>query len=742
VEFTYLSTSDGEEWRKWTGRNVEVSNDALGLATEPSIDYTNLRVEAVDISVDRDGNVLALDDSGNIQWHDRDREKTEEVWTNDGAVEDARALCVFGDRMYLADGATGELVLVSRRTGNAVGSIPARLDNPVEILRNDRRIYILDAGTDEVQGRVLTLRRNGMVETVIRGLASPTDMTADSSHLYVIEQQDGTPVIRIHDVGHLESPSIIPTSRTIEELTVADTDEAVTPVSLEVLTDQELVLIGRPEGADEMALYHYTFERGEGKLTRRDDFPLSCSKLLTGPRDQDRRYPKYYAIAGQQNHVYIIDERQTNRRNAADGRYSAQAFRRLDSGALDTGWDRLTLSFESFPANTQVVTSYYATNDGTETGTVDELDGVSGDDAEQLREADIVGLWELLEAEPERLAAIVGDESTDRVEGWVAAAVERVDGEEWRSTDSANQRDILLEEVSGQYLHVKLELVGGLDASPEIGSFRAYCPKQTYLRYLPEYFEGENGGGGFLERYLSVFESEFVDIEEEIERMTRFMDPEGVPNEYLSWLGSWLAIEFDDEWPAEAKREFLSRAPTLFRLRGTKEGMRRTIRLYLRHVESPNTDWMAAWQRRRIEARRSDGYMTDDQVGATLREIGEMTSGYPGGHLLFFLEHLDLDGVEADEPRRPYTMHMDGPRSFVVFIGPFVEESHREAVERIVASERPAHTHGSVVELRQEFKLEGNSFLGINSTLTTREFVLGRSTLGGDTVLKEREQLS
>jgi len=224
--------------------------------------------------------------------------------------------------------------------------------------------------------------------------------------------------------------------------------------------------------------------------------------------------------------------------------------------------------------------------------------------------------------------------------------------------------------------------------------------------------------------------------------MTRFMDPEGVPNEYLSWLGSWLAIEFDDEWPAEAKREFLSRAPTLFRLRGTKEGMRRTIRLYLRHVESPNTDWMAAWQRRRIEARRSDGYMTDDQVGATLREIGEMTSGYPGGHLLFFLEHLDLDGVEADEPRRPYTMHMDGPRSFVVFIGPFVEESHREAVERIVASERPAHTHGSVVELRQEFKLEGNSFLGINSTLTTREFVLGRSTLGGDTVLKEREQLS
>lgn len=744
MEQSYLSTTVAPEWQRWSGRNLEVSNDALRLASEPSIEYTNLRVGAVDISVDRDGAVLMLDETGDIQWYEDEYAKDETVWTNgDGKdVEDPRALCVSGDLLYVADGASGDLVLVSRRSSTAVGRISAGLDDPVDVIRADRRIYILDAGTDERRGRVLTLRHNRVVETIIRGLNSPSDLTADSSYLYVVEQDDDLPVVRVYDIGHLESPSIIPTSRTIDDLVVPESGDSVTPIRIEVLTDRELVLVGRVE-TGETALYHYTFEGNGGTLIRRDDFPLSCSKLLTGPRNQDRRYPKYYAIAGEQTHVYIVDERQTNKRNPADGRYSAQAFRRLDSGSIDTEWDRLTLTLENFPANTQVVTSYYATNYPTERGSVEDLELISEDDAEDLRQADIRSLWDLLERDVYTIATVVDQESTDRIEDWREAAVDALDdATDWITTDSANQQDILLENVTGQYLHVRLELVGGTDSSPAVDSFRAYCPKQTYLRYLPEYFQRTKGDGQFLQRYLSVFENEFVDIEEKIDRMTRYFDPEGVPKEYLGWLSDWLAIEYDEEWPTGAKQEFLTRAPTLFKLRGTKEGMQRTIRLYLHHVESPNTTWMAEWRKQRIDERRTDDRITDADVGDRLRTIDEQSTGYPGGHMLFFVEHLDLDGITSESARQPYTMHMDGPRSFAVFIGPFVSDTHQRAVERIVATERPAHTDGNVVELRQELKLEGRSFLGINSTLTTREFVLGRSTLGGDTVLKEREPIS
>lgn len=744
MEFAYFSTTDSAEWEQWHGRNIEVSNDSLGLETEPKINYTNLRLEAIDISIDQEGNVLMLDEGGNIHQHHRDEDETKELWANGtgATIQDPRALCVFGDRIYVVDGSSGDLVVVSRRDETVAGEVTARLDDPIDIIRSNQRVYILDAGTETISGRVLTLRRNGMLETVIRGLDSPMDITADSAHLYVVEQSEDTTVIRIHDVEHVDSPSVIPTSRTVDELKVPGADEPVIPIRIEVLTDQELVVVGRAVSESQLSIYHYALDQDTGTLTRRDSFPLSCSKLLTGPRDQNRRYPKYYAIAGQRNHVYIIDERQTNRRNPHDERYSAQAFRRFDSGTIDTGWNRLTLAFESFPANTQVATSYYATNDRTDGGGVETLDAVPETHAEKLQEAGVDSVWELLETEPGRVASIVGDSSTDRVEQWREAAVERIDEGDWISASSANQRDILLEDIDGQYLHVKIELVGEIDSSPQIGSFRTYLPKRSYLRYLPEQFQTTSTKSQFLERYLSIFESEFVDIEEKIERLTQQFDPEGVPNEFLSWLSSWLAIEYSDEWPAGAKREFLVNAPTLFKMRGTKEGMERTLRLYLRHVDRPDTSWMAQWRKERIDTRRSDGKLTDDEVGRALREIDETTSGYPEGHLLFFFEHLDLDDTDSEEVRRPFTMHMEGSRSFVVFIGPFVTEDHRKAVERIVGVERPAHTHGRVVEMRQELKLEGSSFLGVNSTLTTREFVLGRSTLGGDTVLKERGSLA
>lgn len=740
MEFAYISTTAGEEWEHWSGRNFEVRDDALGLATEPTISYNNLRVTAVDIAVDGDGTVLVLTAEGDVKQHHADESRDELVWENgDGAtVEEPRALCVLGTRLYVVDGATGDLVVLSRRSEAVVGHVEGRLDDPVDVVRSNRRVYLLDRGTEDVRGRVLTLRPNGMLETVIRGLDSPVDITADSSHLYCIEHpEEGRPVIRAHDIEHVDSPNVIPTSRTLDGLVVPGTDEPVYPVRVEVLTDQELVVIGESADGEDRALYHYTLDRDGGTLARRDDFPLTCSKLLTGERDANRRYPKYYAIAGEQRHVYIVDERQTNRRNPAEDRYSAQAFRRLDSGALDTGWARLTLGFESFPANTQVVTSYYASNDRLDAGGLETLDIPEGD-VTQLREAGIESLWDLVEADG--LADVV-DEPADRVEEWTAAAVDRLERGEWVTTDSANQRDILLDDVTGRYLHVRLELVGGVDSSPEIGSFRAYCPKQTYLRYLPEIYQAPAQGERFLERYLSIFESEFVDIEEEIDRLARYFDPEGVPNEYLSWLSSWLAIEYDEEWPAEAKRAFLAEAPSLFKRRGTKTGIERTLRLYLDHVETPDTSWMSRWQRERLEARHADGRLADGELGGALRRIEDRTTGYPPGHLLFFFEHQDVDGVTDERARRPYTMHMEGPRSFVTFAGPFVNSEHRAAVERTVAREKPAHTHGRVVELRQELKLEGGSFLGINSTLTTREFVLGRATLGGDAVLKERAAL-
>ena len=739
VDFAYFATTSGAEWERWAGRNVAVSGGAVGLETEPSITYTNLRISARDLTIDQDETVLTLDEDGTVYSYDRATERNEVLWAGgaDEGVESLRAVCVFGDRLYLADAASGDLVVCSRQSGDIVGRFDARLEDPVDIVRNDRRLFILDAGTDGTDGRVLTLRRSGMVEPVVQGLSAPVDLAADSSHLYIVEHPEDTAVIRIHDVGHIDSPSIIPTSRTVEALVAAGTDETVTPERIGVLGDQELVMIGQVTSGGDRGLYHFSFEGTEWTLTRRDDFALSCAELVTGPRLDHRRYPNYYAIAGEHDHVYIIDEQQTNVRNPADDRYSAQTFRRFDSGGLDTSWHRLTLGFETLPENSQVVVSYEATNER-DAGSLEAAIGdLSATEAETLEAAGIEGPWGVLEADPEAVATAVGDDAPARVEAWIDAAIDFLDERDWSATETANRGDVLLEGVTGRYLTVKLELVGSIDASPQVEAFRAYCPKLTYVRYLPEQFQRSGHRHAFLERYLSVFESEFVDIEADIERISRFFDPEAVPSEYLAWLAEWVALDFDETWPEAVKRAYLLAAPALFKARGTKAGIARRIRLYLEQVDAPDTGWMSQWQRRRLESRRADGWLDDASAAEAFDAIEANTAGSDDGHLLYFLEHHALDGLSR-EAAEPYTMHMRGSRSFVVFAGPFVSPRHREVVAQLVAEDTPAHAHGRVVEVKHECKLEGASFLGINSTLTSREFVLGTATLGGDTVLSDR----
>ncbi len=751
MDFSYVTADDPEEWNEWAGRNFEVRNGAVALGTNSTINATSLGFDALDIGVDRDENIYALRPSGDVYRYRRDREFATAVWTNEGEerIEDPTAIALAGDRIYIADRATGDLVVVSEESGEVVGRIDAELADPLSVVRGNRKLYILDGGPPESNGRLAALRRATTVETVIRGLESPRDMAVDSAgNIYVLDSEDGDPVISIYDAGHVESPNVFPYRRTIDEFEVNESGTSFAPTCIEALADSELVLQGTLSTSGKDVIYHYNLdEEGPSAFDRRQGFDRACSTLLVGPQGGGR-HPTYYAITGGDNIVHLLDVTTEYTQNPISSLYRAQAFRRFDAGESDTEWHRVTLDFDRLPASTRVVVNYYASNRERqiEEG-LQALNGVGPSTEESFQEVGVESVWDLLELDPATIADLVDTASVRDGAEWIQQAISLVEehGEDhWKTVDSSSPEDALLEEAVGRYLHVKLELTGEVSTSPRIERFRAYCPRLTYLRYLPAIFQ-QNGarteGTGFLGRYLAIFESAYVDTEEDIETITRYFDPDGVPNEYLSWLGSWLAIEFDESWPEGAKREFLVRAPELFKKRGTKEGMREILKLYLKHVETPNTTWMSEWQKDRIDKRVTDEQITEERAEQHKAGIDRLASEDSQDHLLFFFEHLDLDGMENVDARRPYTMHMSGSQSFVAFVGPFIRRNHSDAAERIVLNERPAHTAGNLVEIRQHFKLEGNTFLGINSTLTPREFILGRATLGGDTMLEERERL-
>ncbi|MCB9702775.1 MAG: phage tail protein I [Myxococcales bacterium] len=53
------------------------------------------------------------------------------------------------------------------------------------------------------------------------------------------------------------------------------------------------------------------------------------------------------------------------------------------------------------------------------------------------------------------------------------------------------------------------------------------------------------------------------------------------PAEFIPWLARWVACSLRDEWDDETRRRVVAQAVPLYRLRGTKEGLRRMLEIYV-----------------------------------------------------------------------------------------------------------------------------------------------------------------
>ena len=109
---------------------------------------------------------------------------------------------------------------------------------------------------------------------------------------------------------------------------------------------------------------------------------------------------------------------------------------------------------------------------------------------------------------------------------------------------------------------------------------KIFYPRISYLRYLPAIYQEDPVNKDFLERFLSLFESVFYDLEVDISTIARYFDPDTTPPEFLKWLASWVNIAIEDEWQEAMKREFIRQAVPLYSIKGTVEGISRFIEIY------------------------------------------------------------------------------------------------------------------------------------------------------------------
>lgn len=744
--FAFVGTATPVEWHEWepTSVNVALFDDGIRILTEPTPTYVDPRLvvsEAdvaggiVDIAQDDCGDLYLLGGTGDLYVVEPGATSVRRLRCHGNRDwGEPRALCVSGDSIYVAYLGTDGRGLVRvvtkelRQTQRVIDTVTASdgtsvaVVDPVRLVAAGHRVLLVDRGDDGASnGRIVELHGDGTSETMLSGLDTPTDLAVDTDGgLYVLLGSGPGAMVEAYDADGTDRD---PEDEDGVPDTLVDGSEGFATDCVAVAARDQLVGGIAVDAAGDRSLYRFRPEMGT--FERLPAFGRGCRRLVPGRDITGDRPRGLYVLSsdttdGATAGVTFLRQALRTRRNPLTGRYDAQLSARLDSGVPGIEWHRTRLRRTIEGRTTGVRVAYHATDDADPT-----LD---------VRSA------------------------------------------RWREIDSPESADALIDDAVGRYLFVRLTLLGDEFASPLVESFRAYFPRQSYLRYLPGIYREDEVSRTFLERYLSLFESVFVDLEEEIEHLTRYLDAEGVPTSHLSWLEDWLALETDETWPEPARRALVAQAAELYRKRGTREGLLDLLGLYLGHLAvraacesegdkdndlyDPNeaaatsarlnqlvadaglSDEAAA----RIRGLVTEGLLTVDEAAAIESQVAaEGLTGAAAGDLrdlllrrVYVVEYDDLDCIETSGARAAWDRLLDCPQCFLVLVRSRLDEEERRAVSRLVESTRPAHAVGRVVPLQEGILLGGHAYLGINSVLPDEELVLSRSGLGRDSVLGDR----
>lgn len=309
----------------------------------------------------------------------------------------------------------------------------------------------------------------------------------------------------------------------------------------------------------------------------------------------------------------------------------------------------------------------------------------------------------------------------------------------------SNKRDALfIKDARGRYLWFKIILSGNEKLSPVVKSVTVFFPKISYLDYLPGIYQEDSVSKrlldsvskGLLERFLAIFESIFYEIDFTIDHISRYFDTSGAPDEFLSWLGSWLDVPMDEDWPEDKKRLFIRNAISLYKKRGTRECLEESIELFTGKKPFVVENFHAVKVCKcNISQPCNNG----------------KTIFFPSQEVIFFppadirVKDCYENKTSVDEGKEELLIdRLYGKERFsfcVLLPDPDLDETARRRLIRIIDEQKPAHTSYELKVLKPMFYLDMHTYLEVNTVVTEPEFVVGKtSMIGRDTVLYTEEK--
>lgn len=606
-------------------------------------------------------------------------------------------------RLYRYDPPAGRLERI--RCFGGRGSDPGQFTFPVRMITGRQTLWVVDPGNSRIQAFA---RENLQLTYLINDLAQPVDMAVSrDGRLLVLDQASrqihlydlhGRKLNKYFGADWLQEPVCCSLGRDGKLFVIDSTCDAFlcfdeSGTYLGTVGDFTQIAAGyKPtvicvDGSGNIYVGDatvggvYRFAADGSYLGQVPGFNGPVTSLAVDCRDN------LYAAGPQGLALMVPGQRYSHE----PGLYYSKS---LDSGIENCQWHRAALQAD-IPHGT-VLEVYYYSSDDRELRVA--IDGILADPARSTQQ------------KKEAINGMIPETA------WVGP--------------ERDPADMLFREKTGRYLWLKVALFTYDETvTPSLSGMRIFYPRISYLRYLPAIYQEDPVSREFLERFLSLFESLYFDLETEISRLFRYFDPAATPSGFLPWLASWLDVALEEQWPEQKKRLLITEAYQLFRIKGTAAGIKRLLEIYT--GKAPGILEQAAANRPMV-------------IGNEFR-LGINTILARTAIRGFRLGDDSILGLAAlrDEAYSPVDPFLPMAHRFTVLLD-FSEAEYgqyREGVVRLLDAEKPADTLYNL-QIIGEPKGGTGSYVGINTRVDGyRAMKIGLdSTLGSSLIVVDTDE--
>jgi len=355
----------------------------------------------------------------------------------------------------------------------------------------------------------------------------------------------------------------------------------------------------------------------------------------------------------------------------------------------------------------------------------------------------------------------------DQVAGFATWAARDITFRTGMAAPAVDDHDCLVASGPGRYLWLRLTLAGNGRATPRIHAIEVEFPRLSSLRFLPAVFSAEPASADFTARFVSLFDTPLRRLERTVDTEARFFDPASTPAarvgnapiDFLTWLASWIGVQFDRTWSESRRRRMLAGAGRLFARRGTVGGLRQQILDWLGWTPPPSCGRCAL--ERRVCGCRPANCAPAPEVRPTVMPplilehfklrrwlfLGTARVGAQAvlwGQRIINRSQLDANAqsdctrliMTPDPKRDPLHFYAYG---FTVFVPACAgaTEAERRSFASLLRAESPAHTRWDVAWVEPRFRIGVQSVIGFDAVVAGLPPAarLGNATLGGPTLV-------